>query len=234
MLKQLDEILLSDNAREMFYQNYQNQEFKNWILSILPEIELCKNQKQDNPWHIYDCLDHILHSVEEMNNQTRYMDFETRKMLAYTMFLHDIGKPQCYFRRYSNLYGRYVDSFFNHNLVSEKIAERVLPKLEFNKKQSNIICLLVKEHDLFMNLTLEDDGNKYHIVLTQQYLDKLFKKFNVFCDGKKLLNFLVMVGRADNLAQNPKMTKESLKKIDIFENMLKKERAKNEIDFLKT
>ena len=55
----LDKILLSENANEEFNFNYKNLQFKNWLLEILPEVEKCKNLKQDNPWHIYDCLEHI-------------------------------------------------------------------------------------------------------------------------------------------------------------------------------
>ena len=35
----------------------------------MPQVEDCKNQEQNNPWHKYNVLDHILHSVEEMNKQ---------------------------------------------------------------------------------------------------------------------------------------------------------------------
>ena len=126
MLKKLDEILLSQDVVADFYRSYNNPEFKAWLTSVLPEVEACKNQKQDNPWHIYDCLGHILHSVEEMNKQTKTLPFNTQRKLAYTMFLHDMGKPEKYIRRYSKLYKREVDSFYNHNLASVDIAKRVL------------------------------------------------------------------------------------------------------------
>ena len=77
MLEILDNILLSDDVTNEFYKNYDNKDFKTWILSILPEIEDCKNQQQDNPWHIYSVLNHILHSVEEMNKQTKNMPLKT-------------------------------------------------------------------------------------------------------------------------------------------------------------
>ncbi len=219
MLTLLDEILLSDNVVESFYKHYQNEEFKNWILSILPEIEDCQNTEQDNPWHIYNCLDHILHSVEEMNKQTKAFDSNIRRMLAYTMFLHDIGKPECKLRRYAKLYKREVDSFFHHNLASVKIGERVLDKLGFNQEESIIILKLVKEHDLFMNLTLEDATNPYKRKLTQEVLDELVDGLDTD-NGKKLMKYLLLVGKADNLAQNPKMTGQSLELLDIMTNML--------------
>ena len=82
-LKLLDDILLSEKVVDKFYFEYKNNlEFKNWLLGILPEIEDCEKQKQNNPWHKYNVLGHILHSVEAMNNQTRGMDTKDRKMLA--------------------------------------------------------------------------------------------------------------------------------------------------------
>ena len=216
----LDKILLSDNVGELFHKYYNENDFKEYVLSILPEIEDCKNLEQDNPWHIYNCLNHILNSVENMNKQTVNMDYNERRMLAYVMFLHDIGKPECYIRRYSKLYGREVDSFFNHNKASLKIAKRVLPGLEFNKKEMSEMQLLIDEHDVFMFLTLEDDGNKFHKKLTPLVADEMISKYNEVGDGEKLLNQLIMVGRADNLAQNPKMTKQSLELLDKFQELL--------------
>ena len=221
MEQTLTDILLSDNVVENFYQNYNNNtEFKNWIDLILPEVQRCKNLKQDNPWHIYNCLDHILHSVEEMNKQTTLFSTDIRKMLAYTMFLHDIGKPDCYIRRYSKLYHREIDSFFEHNKASQKIAGRVLPKFNFDKNEQEIIKLLVHEHDIFMFITLVDDGNRFHRVLSKELLHEYIGKYNEISDGKTLMKYLIMVGRADNLAQNPKMTKKSLELLDVFDNML--------------
>ena len=38
-------------------------------------------------------------------------------------------------------------------------------------------------------------------------------------DGKKLMQYLIMIGRADNKAQNPEMTAKSLKMLDKMEKM---------------
>ena len=210
MLKILDSILLSSNVVEEFYKYYNKSDFKKWLLSILPEVENCKNLKQDNPWHIYNCLDHILHSVQNINMQTKDLDASVRKRLAYVMFLHDIGKPECYLRRYSKQYGREVDSFFNHNKASVKIADRVLALFGFDKKEQEIIKLLIEEHDIFMFIRLNDDGNKYHKVLTTELIEDHVEKYDKFGDGEQLLSQLIMVGRADSLSQNPRMTSDTL------------------------
>lgn len=220
MIEKLDEILLSDDVVKKFYENYEKSDFKEELLKILPEIEDCKNTKQDNPWHIYNCLDHILHSVESVNKFSKDMDENTRRILAYTMFLHDIGKPKCYIRRYSKLYKREVDSFFNHNLKSVEIAKRVLPKLNFSENEQKIIELLIKEHDIFMFISLKPTYNQHHKVLDMKLIEDKINSYDQTGNGEELLKMLLMIGRADSSAQNPEMTKSSFELLDAMDNLL--------------
>lgn len=220
MLQTLDDILMSDNVVEKFFVYYSKPEFKKWLLDILPEIEHCKIQKQDNPWHIYDCLNHILHSVENINMQTKHLPFNIRRLLAYVMFYHDIGKPACHIHRYSKLYGRKVDSFFGHNVKSEEIAKRTLKYFDFDKEEISVMLKLINKHDIFMFITMYDDGNTYHKVLSNQLILEEIDDLNSVGNGKELLLFLIMIGRADNLSQNPKMTKLSLELLDKMYNMV--------------
>jgi tRNA nucleotidyltransferase (CCA-adding enzyme) len=220
MINLLDTILLSDNVVNEFYQHYCGTNFKTWLIDILPEIEDCKNQQQDNPWHIYNCLDHILHSVEAMNRQTKDLPYNVRRLLAYTMFYHDLGKPACYIKRFSKLYGRMVDSFFEHNIVSTDIAKRTLKYFNFSDKDITKIQHLIYNHDIFMFVTLQDDNNPHHHVLTPTLIHEKISNFNQICNGYELMQYLIMVRRADNLAQNPQMTKNSLHLIDVMKSML--------------
>ena len=220
MLKTLDKILLSKNVVEDFYKEYKKVEFKTWLLGILPEIEQCEKTEQNNPWHIFNVLNHILHSVEEINNLTTNLTHNEKRILAYTMFLQDIGKPKTKTKRYSNLYKREVDSFFEHNKESKRVANRVLSCLNFSVNEQNIIKSLIEEHDWFMFVVLENDGNKFHKVLTNNLLKEQIQKLNKFGNGKKLMEYLIMIGQSDNLAQNPKLTEDSLNKIETIKNML--------------
>ncbi len=222
MLETLDKILLSEQPVAAFYKAYEQEAFKTWLLEILPEVQRCKELRQDNPWHIYNCLDHILHSVEEINKLTTALPHEIRRMLAHTMFLHDIGKPACFLRRYSKLYGREVDSFFNHNLESKKVGSRVLSTFGFSEKEKAEMEMLIEMHDIFMFVRLKDDGNRFHHVLTPEYLGSEIEKLDKVGDGKVLMKYLIMVGIADNKAQNPQMTKESLHLLDVMNDMLEK------------
>ncbi len=218
-IKVLDQIILSQEVTEDFHKEYdENNEFKSWLDELIPEIEKCKNQQQNNPWHKYNVLDHILHSVEEMNKQTIGMPKEERRLLAYTMLLHDIGKPKCHIERIKN--GQKIDSFFNHNIESEVVAKRALPKLGFNEEEIKIISKLVFKHDIFMFIKDKKTNNPYWKVLSPALVEDEINDLSSVGDGEKLMCWLVMVGRSDNLAQNEKMTGDSLRLLDKIDKML--------------
>lgn len=215
----LDSVLLSDKVLESFYKEYEhNTQFRIWLDKLIPEVNKAYKMDQNNPWHIYNVLDHILHSVEEMNALSSGMNPQERRILAYTMFLHDIGKPETHIRRMKN--GKMIDSFFNHNIASEKISDRVLPKLDFCDKDIKVIKKLVYKHDIFMFIKLEDTTNPYWKKLTPKVMNEHISDLNQVGDGNKLMRQLIMVGRADNLAQNPKMTSESLLLLQRCDEML--------------
>lgn len=215
----LDKILLSDNVVDNFYREYKdNNDFKKWLEKNMPEVLKCEDQRQNNPWHKYNVLSHILHSVEAMNTLTKNMDFGLRRMLAYVMFFHDMGKPECHIERIKD--GEKIDSFFNHNIASERIARNVLPDLKFSSEEVGIMCKLIYKHDIFMFIRLHSTSNPYHRVLNNDLIKSEIIDLNSIGDGAFWLKNLILVGRADNMAQNEKMTSESLKLLDKFEQML--------------
>lgn len=227
MVNLLNDIILSDSVVERFYHEYGNNlEFKTWLDKKIPEVDLCEKQQQNNPWHKYNVLGHILHSVEEMNKQTVGMCEEDRKLLAYTMLFHDIGKPEKHITREKD--GKIIDSFFNHNIASERISKECLPKLGFNEEEINIIAKLVNKHDIFMCIKDFKTRNPYWKTLTKELIDEEIEDLSSVGDGVQLMRWLVKVGRADNLAQNEKMTTESLRMLDKIDTILNSiEQTKN-------
>lgn len=218
-IEDLDIILLSNNVVNNFYKEYKNNsEFKQWLDVFLPEINACEMQVQNNPWHKYNVLGHILHSVEEMNKQTLELDYNTRRMLAYTMLLHDIGKPTSHIVRMKD--GKPIDSFFNHNIKSHEIAKRVLPKLQFESNEIEIILKLVYKHDIFMFIKDFPTDNPHWRTLTPEVIKSEIADLNSVENGKQLMKYLIMVGRSDNLAQNEKMTPPSLRMLAKMDKML--------------
>lgn len=217
--KILDKIILSINTVENFHQEYSNnKEFQIWLNNTIPHLKRCLEQEQNNPWHKYNVLDHILYSVSEMNKQTTNLPFETQRMLAYTMLFHDIGKPDTHIKRKKD--GKTIDSFFGHNKRSCEIAEPLLHQLDFNPQEKNIILKLVDKHDIFMFIKDFRTTNPHWRTLTTELIKEEISELNKVGDGVQLLKYLIMVGRSDNLAQNEKMTIESLALLDKFEKML--------------
>jgi len=129
--------------------------------------------------------------------------------------LHDMGKPECHQIRVDK-HGTTRDSFSNHQIASEKIALRALPYCGFNKSEINIVAKLVLEHDFFMYLREDKDLTSNKILLIAE---EKIKEFSNFKDPKKINKMLIMVGMADNLAQNPELTQPSIELIKQYENI---------------
>lgn len=207
----LTEILLSDGVAENFTDKYRNdEEFKRAVDLLVPEVSACYKQEQRGDWHIYNVMEHILRSVEEINKLTRGYSEKERKMLAYVMFMHDLGKPEYHKEKVSN--GRVTDGFTFHNLGSEKIAKRLLPSLDFDEKESAVIITLVREHDVFLKFS-DEPKNDWQIQPTHEFFKNYIAELDKLGEGKRIFGYLILVGIADNKAQNPAMTAESLKKI---------------------
>ena len=219
LITKLDNVLPSDSVVEDFYAEYNgDDDFNRKLNEVLPEVEMCERQKQNNPWHKFNVLGHILHSVEEMNKLSKGLDVRMRRMLAYVMFFHDIGKPAKHLVRKKD--GRRIDSFFNHNIESAKIAREVLPMFKFSNKEVMIMDKLVYKHDIFMFITDIKTENPHHRFLTKELIQKEIDELSSVGDGVELMRYLIMIGRADNLAQNENMTGESLARLDKFDKLL--------------
>lgn len=216
--QKLNNILLSDNVKSDFYEALKEESFVSFLKDNIPEIFECKDNAQNNPWHIYNILDHILVSVEKMNSQTKELPEAERKLLAYTMLFHDIGKPAKKLQRKKD--GKIIDSFFNHNEESEKIAKERLANFDFNKQERQIIEKLVYKHDIFMFIKPYASTNPHWKQLTPELVEKEIADLESCGEGEKLMRWLVMVGRSDSLAQNPAMTKESLELLDSFDDLI--------------
>ena len=223
MTNLLDCILLSKDVVSKFHDEYKNNSvFKRWIDENIPEVSLCEKQEQKTPWHIYNVLDHILHSVDNMNKLASHLEYSDRRMLVYTMFFHDIGKP--YAHSYDK--NRKRDRFFDHNIKSEAIAKDVLPKLGFSLEERRIIQALIFKHDIFMFIKVHPVSNPYWKQLSENLIKKEVEELDNVGDGYKLLKFLIMVGKADSLAQNPQMA--TLEVHEKMEKMLFKVQSEKE------
>lgn len=216
----LDEILSSADVNSAFRKEYKNNSgFKNWIDKILPEIDACDKQPQKNPWHLYDVLTHILNTVSYVNELSKDLSTKDKRLLAYVMLFHDLGKPACHKQEIVD--GKPRDRFRGHNLESEKIVQRTISNFGFNENEEKIIAEFVKKHDMFIKIRNEDEPEEWGEPLTEELVDREIADLEHLGNGLHLMELLVKVGLSDNLAQNLEMTTGKRKMLHNFDEILK-------------
>lgn len=108
-------------------------EYSDFITQIIPELTPCIGFQQNNPYHIYDVWEHIVHAVDSA---------EPDPELRMVLLLHDIGKPLCYAEDENH-----VGHFHGHVKTSADIARIVLNRLRFSNEEISRIVQLVAIHD---------------------------------------------------------------------------------------
>ena len=102
---------------------------------IIPELEKCFGVEQKSPGrhHIYDVGNHLLMSLKFCKSDDPVTRFAT--------LIHDIGKPQTYKKLTTG-----VITFYNHEMVSTKIAQNLAERLRFSRKETEKFITLVRWH----------------------------------------------------------------------------------------
>ena len=128
----LYKILLSDKPSKLIKEN------EKYFFEIIPEFEKSKGFNQNNPWHVYDVYEHILHVVDGVDNNI------TLRMVA---LFHDMGKPFVYFEDENG-----VGHFPKHWIKSNEIFLRFANKYNLDKDFTQKVSLLIIYHDLRIDL----------------------------------------------------------------------------------
>lgn len=131
---ELNKILISPNPK-YFEHLYQT----NLLEYLIPEFMICYDTEQNNPYHVYNVAEHIMHTVEYVANSS---------VLRWTMLLHDIGKPS---KKTTD--DNAIDHFYGHQEVSAEFAKSILGRLRFDKEAIRKITKLINYHDLTINDT---------------------------------------------------------------------------------
>jgi poly(A) polymerase/tRNA nucleotidyltransferase (CCA-adding enzyme) len=106
---------------------------------IIPELEEGCSVSQ-NKHHIYECYDHNLRSLEFAAKKN------FNKYVRIAALLHDIGKPR-------SKKGEGPDAtFYNHEMIGAKMADIILNRLKFPKKEIEKIVKLVRYHLFYYNV----------------------------------------------------------------------------------
>ncbi len=106
---------------------------------IIPELE--EGYKVDqNKHHIYECYEHGLRSLDYAANNN------FNKYVRLAALLHDIGKPR-------SKRGQGKDAtFYGHEVIGARMADQILVRLKFPKKDIEKIVRLVRYHLFYYNV----------------------------------------------------------------------------------
>lgn len=162
---------------------------------IIPEWSATIDFDQKNPHHYLTVDEHIKKVVSLCDE-----DLELR----IAALLHDIGKPQTF-----TLDSEGKGHFYNHEIESAKIAERILKRMKYSTKISSSIKNLVLYH---LN-TFKNSGRKYvKKLINEMGKDEVLKLF-------KLMEF-------DRIAHNPPHDFRSLNELKrLYNEIIEKDEA---------
>ena len=206
---ELDKLLVAKHAQLL------KEASKTGICQIvLPEFDRMLAQEQNNPHHIYTVGEHSLHSVlllnEEYKNVSDY-DRKLHSILAWTMLLHDVGKPDCY-----SVDEEGIGHFYAHAKKSAEIAKKILKRLRFDNYTIDIATRLIAWHDY-----------KFH-------LDETSVRRGANKIGTDIMELLFVVKRFDILAQNPDTHKEKLETLEQVKQLYEEIKRKQQCLTLKS
>ncbi len=193
--------ILSDNVVENYYSALKNVAYSKWLSKVLPEILYASLQPQNTPWHVYNVLDHILHTVKHVNALSKDLNYNARKMLALSAFFHDLGKPDCATKK--EVDGTVYDTFKGHVRRSVEIFNKSFKHFNLDAREWELITFLIKNHDFLMDLKIYNVDKIDKNVVKKE----LFKDFN-YDESEKdaYFLFLITLTLADNMAQNLDLT----------------------------
>lgn len=140
---------------------------------------------------------HHQYSVGEHTIQS-VKHIKADKILRLTMLLHDIGKPAT---RTTDNEG--IDHFNGHNIEGEHIAVRIMRRLKLDNETIQKVKRLVKWHD-------------YRPEATPKAVRRAVNKI-----GEDIFMQLLLVQRADTLAQSSYLREEKLERIQKVEELYK-------------
>lgn len=110
------------------------------LQEILPELEKTFGVEQKSPGrhHIYDVGTHSILSLKNCPSDD--------PIVRLACLIHDIGKPQTYKKLATG-----VITFYNHEVVSAKIARRIAERLRLSNKDKDRLLKLVRWHQFTVN-----------------------------------------------------------------------------------
>ncbi|MCH5279482.1 MAG: CCA tRNA nucleotidyltransferase [Christensenellaceae bacterium] len=105
---------------------------------ILPELYLGRGIEQKPTHHLYDVLDHCLHTAAEISPNL---------VMRLSGLLHDVGKPPVNLR---------TGKMYGHDLEGADISREILTRLRYDNKTIAEVCFIVRHHMYDLNNTAKE------------------------------------------------------------------------------
>ena len=152
-VEKLYEILLEDKPSIAIKEN------EDYVFSLIPELKVCKGFEQNNPWHIYDVYEHILHVIDEIPKDLN---------LRIVALFHDIGKPRTY-----TVDEEGVGHFHNHWNVSKEIFLDFCKRNDIKDLPIDKIAQLITFHDIRFK-DVDDKALEFFKYFDLEFINNLF------------------------------------------------------------
>ena len=146
----------SDNPAKMFYQMRETGLMK----FILPELDACYGFAQ-NKYHKYDVFNHTLKALNAVSKEY--------PLIRWAALFHDLGKPES-----CEHYGEPHASFHGHEVISERIATKVMKRLRFSADDIKYINNLIKHHMFVCSREMKDSAIRRFVAkIGVEYVDDI-------------------------------------------------------------
>lgn len=147
---------------------------------ILPELERCflVDQKSPKRHHIFDVGTHLVNSLSYCRSE--------KVITRLATLIHDVGKVDTYQKEIKTG----IVTFYNHEVIGEKLAEKIAERLKLSKEQRRVLCLLVRHHQF---------------TVTEEQSDKALRRF-IRSIGVDLIDEMLELRRADRMGSGAKET----------------------------
>lgn len=155
---------------------------------FFPEWDRAMEIPQNHPHHCYSVGEHILHSM---------MEVPPDKVLRFAMLFHDIAKPVT-----METDDKGVTHFHGHAKAGEEMSRSILKRFRMDNDTINKVGRLVLYHD-YINGVAPDKK------IVRRAIHKI---------GADLFPSLLLVSRADILAQSSYMRQEKLENLKAWED----------------
>lgn len=154
-IDKLNQILLSSKPSEEIKSNEE------YIFSLIPELKLSKGFNQNNPWHIYDVYEHILHVVDGVPCTLE---------LRLAALFHDIGKPYVYQEDDMG-----VGHFYQHWIKSNEIFIPFAKKYSLDSQLASTVSKLILYHDQHLEKYSVAETNEFLLKFNHEEIKMLFE-----------------------------------------------------------